>query len=152
VLEVNGVVAVQVRPIRHATRITAPHRAGEVIRWEAEGVGMLAETVDVRVLREVGRQAEVLRLKHEGVLAGGEQHLVVLGADDFEREGRGCVGKLDGRFGGRDSARHSETGEGRFGDLAAVLSRVGDFEVDSCFWVLSSDTFSLGDKKIIPVL
>jgi hypothetical protein len=101
VLEVDGMVAVQVRPILDTTHITAPHYTNVVIHRESECIGVLAETIDVRVLWEVGSESEVLRLRYQRVLAGGEQHLLgASGADDLEGKGRGGVRIRDGRFGG----------------------------------------------------
>ena len=81
-LEVDGVVAVQVRLLRNQIRISRPESARVVVRGQAEGVGMLSEAVNVRVGGQVGFDAEISRFENEGMGRSGEENLLGVRAID----------------------------------------------------------------------
>jgi len=49
VIEVDGVVSVQVALLRNTIRVSRPESTGMVDSRETEGVSMFSETVDVRI-------------------------------------------------------------------------------------------------------
>lgn len=63
VLEVDGVVSVQVGVISDTVGIPGPESAGVIVNWQTEAVSVLAQTVDVRVCGQTGLDTDVLRLK-----------------------------------------------------------------------------------------
>lgn len=86
VFKVDRVVAVQIGTLRNRVGILRPYRTDVIRRVQSEGIRMLAETVQVRVLGELGPEPEVLRLKDQ---AGGrsiEQNLSGCSTRDGEGE------------------------------------------------------------------
>ncbi|KAF5121944.1 hypothetical protein E5D57_012416 [Metarhizium anisopliae] len=88
VLKVDGVRAVQVGARGDAVAVLVPERADVARPVEAEGVRVLAEPVEVRVLRQPGAQPHVLRLEDERRRRRVEEHLVRVAAADLEGKGR----------------------------------------------------------------
>lgn len=88
VLEVDGMRAVQVGARGDAVAVLVPERADVARRVEPEGVRVLAEPVEVRVLRQLGAQPHVLRLEDERRRRRVEEHLVRVAAADLEGKGR----------------------------------------------------------------
>ena len=94
-----------------------PRRACRIRRVQTECVRVLAEAIDVRVRREVGLDAKVLRLKDEGVRRCGEENLFRTCPDDAERERGGRVVELDLRRRGRGTRVGGRAREDESGDL-----------------------------------
>lgn len=128
-LEVNWVVSVQVGSNGDTVGVTRPKCECRVLSGEVEGVGMLAETVDVRVGGKVGFDAQVLGLEDEGMRSGGEENLAVGGAVDGEGEGGGGIVELDGSGARRNCTRGAGTGEDTLGHFITCRGGVGNFDV-----------------------
>lgn len=93
VVQVEWVRAVQVGVVGDAEAVLVPEGADVLVRLEVEGVGVLAETVQVGVGGELGAQAQVLRLEDQRGCGGVEEDFV--GALDAEAEGRCGVFELE---------------------------------------------------------
>ena len=76
VLEVNGVVSVQIRIVGNTVGISGPHGAGIVVGWQTEAVGVFAKAIDVGVWREGCLHADILRLEDYGVTFSREENFV----------------------------------------------------------------------------
>ena len=116
-LEVYGVVSVKIRVRRNAERVARPQRACRIRRVQTECVRVLAEAIDVRVRREAGLNAKVLRLKDEGVRRCGEENLFRTRPDDAERERGGCKVELNLRLRGGGTRVGGRAREDESGDL-----------------------------------
>ena len=146
VLKVDRVVSVQVLTLGHAIRVARPERAGVVVRREAERVGVLAETVEVRVLGEVRLHAQVLRLEDDRVRRGGEENLLGLGAVDREAERRGSVVEADARGERPVQEVCLWTGEDLLGNLVPLVCGVGDLDVNAILWSRRMSTILRGTQ------
>jgi len=131
VLEIDWVVPVEVRALGDAVRIARPEGECFVVRGETKRVRVLAEPVDVGVVGKRGFYAEILRLEDEGVGGGGEEDFICVGAVDGEREGGLGVVELNGGCLRGCMGRHGGAREDVMRDFVAILSRVGDFDVDA---------------------
>lgn len=126
-LEVDGMVPIQVRAVGDAISISRPEGASKVVGRQAEAVTVLAETIDVWVLGETGFDADVLWLEDQRVAFGGEEDFVRLGSEDREGERLSSVLELDLRCLGR---LRRWTGNNGLGDFVTVHGWIGDLDVN----------------------
>ena len=94
-LQVERVSSVEIGVAGNAIAVLVPHRADVVGRLKTQGIRMLAQAVQVRVRRQAGPEAEVLRLEDEGRRRSVKDDLARLGAGDLEGEGVCRVGELE---------------------------------------------------------
>ena len=130
--DVDGVRSVKIRSRRHRG-VVVPHCAGVVRSVEAEGIEVLAEAVEIRVIGKLGAQAEVLRLKDE---CGGrcvKDNLTGIGAADGEEEGVQVVVEVKMRGVSRAVGVRWPREDG-LGDLIDLVLRVLDLDVEAGVW------------------
>lgn len=132
VLQVEGVSSVEIRVGRNAVAVLIPHRADVVGRLQAERIGMLAQTVQVRVHRQAGAKAKVLRLEDERRWGGVEDDLAGSGAGDVEGEWAGCVAEFEVAQLRWDCT--SGAWEDGFGDLVDLVALVLDEDMNAVRW------------------
>lgn len=65
-LNINWVTPVQIFPVRHTSGISCPERPRIGVIEQTEGVGVLAQSVDIGVGRQPCFQTQVLPFKDEG--------------------------------------------------------------------------------------
>lgn len=90
-LEVEGVITVEIGTVGDGVGVLVPKRADIVGRVEAEGVRVFTKTVQVRVIGQGGAQAEVLRLEDERGSRGVKEDFTRVAARDSKGEGIGFV-------------------------------------------------------------
>lgn len=73
-LKVDGVVSVEIASCWHTVRVARPHCTRRVECRQTERVGMLSETIDIRVFRKVRLQTKVLGLKDDRMRRRGEEY------------------------------------------------------------------------------
>lgn len=134
VLEVDGMVSVQVGVIRDTVSISTPEGTSIVVSGETERVSVFTQTVKVGVSREIGLDTKVLRLENDGVRTGSEEDLLIGVTDNREGERRGSVVELDRRVVSCNERIRLRARKDRLGDLVTRFSRVGDFEVNTRFY------------------
>ena len=93
--EIDRVISVEIRARRNAIGVSRPKGQRKVVRWQMEWVGVLAKAVDVRILRQLCLDTQVLRLEDEWMRRGVEKHFFCRTSVDLERERRGRVVELD---------------------------------------------------------
>ena len=105
VLKVDRVAAVEVSARGDTKGITSPEGTGVVSLsdGQTELVVVVAETVDVGILRKRSTETNVLLLKDEGRASGVKQDLLVLLTDDLEGEGLLDVLELELGLAGLDT-------------------------------------------------
>lgn len=77
VVEVHRVVAVQVGVFGRTVRIARPQRAGVILGGQAERTGVLSQAVDVGRVRQLGTEAQILRLEDQRMAGGVEEDFAV---------------------------------------------------------------------------
>ena len=98
VLEVNGMISVEIGPRRNLVSITRPQCPGVISGIEPERIGVFTQTIEVWILRERGSQSQVLRFEYQGGPRGVEDRLIATLAHNSEGEGFRANDKFDGRF------------------------------------------------------
>lgn len=129
VLQVKRLRAIQVRPRRNTVAVLVPHGADVVCGVEAEGVGVLAQAVQVGVLGEFRPQPEVLRLEDEGGGGRVEEDFARVAAADLEGEWGGGVVEFEAVLGCGGGA----AGPGEHGcwDLVDLVVFVLDLDMEA---------------------
>lgn len=131
VLVVDRVVAIKVRSVRSGVGILRPESPDVVGGVEAERVRVLTETVQVRVLGELGTEAKVLGLEDQGSGRSIEEDLTGLGAGDGEGERVGLVVELQGRLFGVRTLGCLRARKDRLGDLIHIVGGILDLDVEA---------------------
>jgi hypothetical protein len=136
VLKVERVSSIEVGVGRNAIAVLIPHRADVVGRLQAKRVGVLAQTVQVRVRRQAGAEAEILRFEDERCRRGVEDDLAGFGAGDVEGEGVRGVAELEiAQLRWNCASGPREDG---FGDLVDLIAFVLNEDMNAVRWRLVS--------------
>jgi hypothetical protein len=85
-IKVDGMSAIEIGLLRDKGRLRIIKNT-LVVLAEAEGVAVLAESVDVRVAGQIGPQAHILLLEDKWHSRGVEENLTVVSTLDSEGEG-----------------------------------------------------------------
>ena len=75
VLKVHRVISVQVRPSRNTERIARPEGEGCIVCWNAEGVCVLSQSIDIGICRDTSFDSNVLWLEDDWIRYGRKQNL-----------------------------------------------------------------------------
>lgn len=95
VVEIDGMVSVQIGTCRNGIRVLRPERADVVGGVKAERVRVLSQAVQVGVVGKLSSKTEVLGLEHDACCRSIEKNLTRVGTGDREREWRCLVVELD---------------------------------------------------------
>lgn len=82
--EIDGMVPVKIRADRESERIARPKCECGVGCRKMERIGVLPQTVDIRIIRQAGLDSKILRLENERVRRRVEEHLFRGSAVDGE--------------------------------------------------------------------
>lgn len=86
VLEVDGVVSVEVGSWRDQVGISRPQCANVVSSWATERVGVFSKSIDIRITRKRSAKSDILGLENEGHSRSVKDGLPAICALDGERE------------------------------------------------------------------
>lgn len=129
-LEIDGMASVEVGHSWDVRRLSIPKGSDVVVGLEAERVSMLSQAVEVRVLRQLSSQPDILRLKDELRSRGVEQDISGAGPRDCKRKWACRVGELQG-----SSTRVTPIiwwrGQHRFGNLIYLAIRIIDLDMQT---------------------
>ena len=149
VIEIDRVSSVQILALGRPVSITGVDRSGVVGGVEHEGVAMLSQTIQMRVLRQVRLQIEILVLEHELGAGSVEEHLAGVCARDRERERVGVEVKLEFRVLGRAPLAEARAREDAVWHLVNCVVGVQDLDVQSLIGLILDFELQLG--QIDPV-
>lgn len=137
VLEVHGMRAVEVLTMRDAAQVARPERPAVVLVGETEGVSVLPEAVDVRVVGKPCLQPQVLELEDQFGLGSVEQDLLCRPALDLEGERLLRVLKVQVRVMRRGLVScRLRTSDDLLGNLVPLGRAILDEDMQSRVWRL----------------
>ena len=86
-IKVHRVITIQILAGRGGIGVSVPDGASVVCGVQHERISVLAQTIQARVLRQAGTQAQVLALEDQAGGARIEEDIAIAAADDGEAEG-----------------------------------------------------------------
>jgi hypothetical protein len=148
-LKVQRVAAVKVRARWDGVAVAVPEGADVVRGIQPEGVGVLAEAEQERVIGKACPQAEVLRFEDERCGGGVKQDFVRIGAGDGK--GEGLLGVIELEVAPACRAAAAWSGNDRLGDLVDLVVLVLDLDVEPVVYTVSFDRVASWGKRELPV-
>lgn len=131
VIEVDWMSSIQVLSLRSSISIAGVDGSCVVCRVQHERVAVLAQSVEVWLLREVCFEVDVLTLKNQIVASGIKENLAAISSRNSEGERVGVKVELQIAVLGGAPLTESRSRENIIRNLVHSIVGVGNFDVQS---------------------